>query len=143
MLPRKCKYLLFLSIATGSATQAQQGLSKYIDPFIGTGGHGHTFPGACVPFGMVQLSPDNGSEGWDWCSGYNYSDTNIAGFSHMHMSGTGCGDSTDISKMPHTAHVDDTTRFFRVGFSHKKEKAGAGWYRVALNNGVTATLAAT
>lgn len=143
MFVKKCTYMLFLAIASGSAVRAQQGLSRYIDPFIGTGGHGHTFPGACVPFGMVQLSPDNGSQGWDWCSGYNYSDTTIAGFSHMHLSGTGCGDWTDISFMPHTAHVDDTAKFFRVGFNHKNERAGAGWYHVQMNNGVTATLTAT
>ena len=67
-------------------------LTKYVNPFVGTGAHGHLFPGATVPFGMVQLSPDNGTEGWDWCSGYNYGDSTIAGFSHMHLSGTGCGD---------------------------------------------------
>jgi predicted alpha-1,2-mannosidase len=120
-----------------------QKLSRYIDPMIGTGGHGHTFPGACVPFGMVQLSPDNGSEGWDWCSGYNYSDTTIAGFSHTHLSGTGCGDWVDISVMPHTSHINDTTRYFRVGFSHKNEQAGAGYYNVKLNNGVSVSLTAT
>ena len=70
-----------LTLISISNAPAQQ-LTRYVDPFIGTGGHGHTFPGACVPFGMVQLSPDNGSEGWDWCSGYNFSDTTIAGFSH-------------------------------------------------------------
>lgn len=130
---------LLLEVATVNA----QNLTKYIDPFIGTGGHGHTFPGVCVPFGMVQLSPDNGSEGWDWCSGYNYSDTTIAGFSHTHLSGTGCGDWVDISVLPHTAHVADSTRRFRVGFSHKKETAGAGYYNVELNNGVKVSLTAT
>src|SRR6266540_1925793 len=74
-----------------------QRLTKYVDPFIGTGGHGHTYPGATVPFGMVQLSPDNGTQGWDWCSGYHYSDSIVAGFSHLHLSGTGIGDLADIS----------------------------------------------
>jgi putative alpha-1,2-mannosidase len=78
---------------------AQQ-LIKYVDPFIGTGGHGHTYPGATVPFGMIQLSPDNGTQGWDWCSGYHYSDSMIAGFSHTHLTGTGIGDWCDISVMP-------------------------------------------
>ncbi len=124
------------------SVQAQR-LTKYIDPLIGTGGHGHTFPGATVPFGMVQLSPDNGSQGWDWCSGYNYIDTTITGFSHMHLSGTGCGDWTDISVMPHTAHIDDTCRFFRVGFQHANEKATAGYYGVKMNSGVAVELTTT
>jgi predicted alpha-1,2-mannosidase len=126
-----------------SAVNGQTKLTSYIDPFIGTGGHGHTYPGATVPFGMVQLSPDNGSEGWDWCSGYNYSDTVIAGFSHTHLSGTGCGDWLDISVMPSTRRVDDSTKFFKVGFSHKNEIAKAGFYSVRLNNGVKVSLTAT
>jgi len=134
-------FVVFIAVTRFSASA--QDLTKYIDPIIGTGGHGHTFPGACVPFGMVQLSPDNGSEGWDWCSGYNYSDTTIAGFSHTHLSGTGCGDWVDISVMPHTAHIEDSARFFKVGFSHKNEQAGAGYYNVKMNNGVTAMLTAT
>ncbi len=120
-----------------------QNLTKYVDPFIGTGGHGHTYPGATVPFGMVQLSPDNGDEGWDWCSGYNYSSTTIAGFSHMHLSGTGCGDWTDISVMPHTKLIDDSTTFFKVPFSHQNEKASPGFYSVKMDNGVSVALTAT
>ena len=72
----------------------------FVDPFIGTAAHGHVFPGATTPFGMVQLSPDNGTSGWDWCSGYNYSDSLIAGFSHTHLSGTGIGDLCDILFLP-------------------------------------------
>src|SRR4051795_9362994 len=83
-----------------SCTAKAQNLTRYVDPFIGTGGHGHTYPGATVPFGMVQLSPDNGENGWDWCSGYHYSSDSIAGFSHTHLSGTGIGDWCDISVMP-------------------------------------------
>ena len=130
--------------ATVSAMPARaQRLIDYVDPFIGTGGHGHTYPGATVPFGMVQLSPDNGSEGWDWCSGYNYSDNTIAGFSHTHLSGTGCGDWTDISVMPNTELINDTFRFFKVGFSHANEHATPGYYGVKMNNGVEAELTAT
>ena len=70
--------------------------ARFVNPFIGTAAHGHTFPGAVVPFGMVQVSPDNGRNGWDWCSGYNYSDSIIVGFSHKHLSGTGIGDLADI-----------------------------------------------
>lgn len=137
------KYLFFILLGANALSAHAQKLSHYIDPFIGTGGHGHTFPGACVPFGMVQLSPDNGSEGWDWCSGYNYIDTTIAGFSHLHLSGTGCGDWTDISVMPNTRHVDDTTKYNRIGFSHANEQAEAGFYHVKLNNGIDVNLTAT
>jgi predicted alpha-1,2-mannosidase len=143
MLSVTYRFLFFIFLCTPALTTHAQKLTRYIDPFIGTGGHGHTFPGACVPFGMVQLSPDNGSQGWDWCSGYNFIDTTIAGFSHMHLSGTGCGDWTDISVMPGTRHVDDSTKYNRVGFSHANEHAEAGFYHVLLNNGIDVNLTAT
>src|ERR1700747_775587 len=80
---------------------AQQNYSQYVDPMIGTGGHGHAFPGATTPFGMVQLSPDTRVDGsWDGCSGYHYSDSLIYGFTHTHLSGTGCSDYGDILLMP-------------------------------------------
>src|SRR5882757_7649161 len=80
-----------------TALSAQQPNSQYVDPMIGTGGHGHTFPGATVPFGMVQLSPDTRiDDSWDGCSGYHYSDTILYGFSHTHLSGTGVNDYCDI-----------------------------------------------
>lgn len=120
-----------------------QHLLKYVDPFIGTGGHGHTYPGATVPFGMVQLSPDNGSQGWDWCSGYNYIDSTIAGFSHMHLSGTGCGDWVDVSVMPTIGMVPDTQKDYRVPFTHDSEVASPGYYAVRLNNGIKVFLTAT
>lgn len=123
--------------------QAQDSLISYVDPFIGTGGHGHTFPGATVPFGMVQLSPDNGREGWDWCSGYHYSDSLIAGFSHMHLSGTGIGDWLDISVLPLTTQLDDTTQQVMIPFSHGNEQAAPGYYQVLLSNGVNVELTAT
>src|SRR5678815_266349 len=96
---------------TAPSLALTQPLIKFVDPFIGTGGHGHTYPGATVPFGMVQLSPDNGSQGWDWCSGYHYSDSMIAGFSHTHLSCTGIGDLCDISVMPSIGLVNDTISF--------------------------------
>ncbi len=134
----------FLLLLLGSCTNNHgQTLLKYADPFIGTGGHGHTYPGATVPFGMVQVSPDNGSEGWDWCSGYNYSDSTIAGFSHTHLSGTGCGDWIDISFMPNTGLIPDTSKFFKVKFKHKNEKAVPGYYSVVMDNGIKAELTAT
>jgi predicted alpha-1,2-mannosidase len=138
----KLKYLPLLLACTFMQASAQK-LTRYVDPFIGTGGHGHTYPGATVPFGMVQLSPDNGSEGWDWCSGYHYSDSTIAGFSHTHLSGTGCGDWIDISVMPHIAHIPDSARRYKVGFSHKDEKASPGYYNVKLANGINVSLTAS
>ena len=80
-------YLLFLL-----SCSSEKGSVNYVDPFIGTGGHGHTYPGATLPFGMVQLSPDTRVDSWDGCSGYHYSDSTIIGFSHTHLSGTGVGD---------------------------------------------------
>ena len=83
--------LSFILIFISKISDAQK-LTSFVDPFLGTGGHGHVYPGATIPFGMVQLSPDNGEEGWDWSSGYHYSSKTIAGFSHTHLSGTGIGD---------------------------------------------------
>ena len=125
-----------------SESRAQR-LTSYVDPFIGTGGHGHTYPGATVPFGMVQLSPDNGTEGWDWCSGYHYSSNTIAGFSHTHLTGTGIGDWCDISVMPHTGLIQDTIKRFKTTFKHQNEKASPGYYAVTLDNGIKAQLTAT
>lgn len=116
-------------------------LTQYVDPFIGTGGKGKTYPGATVPFGMVQLSPDNGRNGWDWISGYFYPDSVIAGFSHMHLSGTGAGDLYDLSFMPlsgnaRNALLDDINPDSTTisSFSHEKEHAEPGYYRVYLDD---------
>jgi len=136
------RILLGAFLAIPLFTKAQQ-LTKYVDPFIGTGGHGHTYPGATVPFGMVQLSPDNGTQGWDWCSGYNYSDSMIAGFSHTHLSGTGIGDWCDISVMPSNGLISDTIALYREKFAHKNEKATPGYYSVKLNNGISAAFTTT
>ncbi|MCW3092986.1 MAG: putative Alpha,2-mannosidase [Ferruginibacter sp.] len=135
-------FIFCLSITVVSSLPAQK-LTSFVDPFIGTGGHGHTYPGATVPFGMVQLSPDNGTSGWDWCSGYNYSDTVIAGFSHMHLSGTGIGDLADISVMPNIKPIPDSTKMFTTSFSHSNESARPGFYSVKLNNGIKASFTAT
>ena len=114
-------------------------LIEYVDPFIGTAGHGHTFPGAAVPFGMVQVSPDTGLEGWDWCSGYHYSDSSIIGFSHTHLSGTGRSDLMDVLIMPFTGEVklqsgtkENPDAGYRSRFSHDKEWASPGYYKVNL-----------
>ena len=122
---------------------------KFVDPFIGTAKHGHTFPGAVVPFGMVQLSPDNGTSGWDWCSGYNYADSVIIGFSHTHLSGTGIGDLCDILFMPAILSANtnaDSTKLINLHsyFSHKDESASPGYYSVLLKSfNIKAELTAT
>jgi predicted alpha-1,2-mannosidase len=103
-----------------------------VDPFIGTDFHGHTYPGAVAPFGMVQLSPDTRLDGWDGCSAYHYSDSVIYGFSHTHLSGTGCSDYGDILFMPTTKAKDEGS--FAEVFSHKNEKAKAGYYAVMFSN---------
>src|SRR5215470_11424738 len=94
----------FLFVSSSEAPQLSlhqaADLTRYVDPFIGTGGHGHTFPGATLPFGLVQLSPDTRLTGWDSCSGYHYSDNLIYGFSHTHLSGTGIPDYSDLLFMP-------------------------------------------
>jgi len=116
-------------------------LTDYVNPLIGTSGHGHTFPGATVPFGMVQLSPDTHNEGWDWCSGYHYSDSSIMGFSHTHLSGTGRGELLDILVMPTTGSVkfepgdrENPDSGYRSRFSHKNEVAKPGYYSVMLDD---------
>ena len=109
-----------------------------VNPFIGTGGHGHVFLGANVPFGFVQLGPTNRKDGWDWCSGYHFSDSVIIGFSHLHLSGTGCADLGDIAFLP----VLDATQK-EVKFSHHAEYVRPGYYAVTLDNGIRVELTAT
>lgn len=110
--------------------------TQFVNPFIGTGGHGHTYPGATVPFGFMQLSPDTRLDGWDGCGGYHYSDSVIFGFSHTHLSGTGVSDLGDILVMPFNGSNTWTSTFDKEGygskFSHSNEKAYAGYYSVLL-----------
>ncbi|MDE6366719.1 MAG: glycoside hydrolase family 92 protein, partial [Muribaculaceae bacterium] len=87
---------------SGGGHPADVSYTDFVDPFIGTDGHGHVFLGANVPFGMVQLGPSQSVKGWDWCSGYHYSDSTLLGFSHTHLSGTGIGDLGDVLLMPAT-----------------------------------------
>ncbi|GAB2686280.1 GH92 family glycosyl hydrolase [Mucilaginibacter koreensis] len=143
---KKSKKILLTAAAAlfgGSLAYGQQHsgakLTRYIDPFIGTGFHGHVFLGANVPFGAVQLGPTNISEGWDWCSGYHISDSTIIGFQHTHLSGTGIGDLGDISFMPTTGPVKvmkGSVKNMQSGyvslFSHKEETARPGYYAVKL-----------
>lgn len=132
-----CLLVIFLTSAIA------QKLTRFVDPFLGTGGHGHVYPGATLPFGMVQLSPDNGVNGWDWTSGYHYSSASIAGFSHTHLSGTGIGDWCDISVLPLTDTSQMREKYIRMPFSHRDEKASPGYYSVRLGNNVNCELTVT
>jgi predicted alpha-1,2-mannosidase len=134
---------LGFAIALGSCSNGKAGegrpadsFVRYVNPFIGTGGHGHTFPGATLPFGMMQLSPDTRIDGsWDGCSGYHSSDSVIYGFSHTHLSGTGCSDYGDIMLMPTVGTPSLESAVYSSGFSHASEKASAGYYAVKLDKG--------
>lgn len=99
--------LLFLASSCGlqQGTNNADSFTQYVDPYIGTGGHGHVFVGANVPYGAVQLGPSNISTGWDWVSGYHISDSTIMGFAHQHLSGTGIGDLGDVVFLPFTGDV--------------------------------------
>ena len=115
--------------------------TSYVNPFIGTDDHGHTFPGAALPGGLVQLSPDTGIKGWDWCSGYHYSDSTIMGFSHLHRSGMGAGDWGDILLMSTTGKLkvepgtkENPGEGYQSKFSHQEEKASPGYYSVTLKD---------
>ena len=114
-------------------------LTSYVDPFIGTGGHGHTFPGATRPFGMVQLSPDTRLTGWDGCSGYHYTDSVVFGFSHTHLSGTGISDYGDILLMPYAGETyfnngADGQKGYSSFFKKSTEIARPGYYKVFLED---------
>ena len=113
-----------------------QDLARQVNPFIGTDFTGNTYPGAQVPHGMVQLSPDNGLPGWDRIAGYFYPDSTIAGFSHTHLSGTGAGDLYDISFLPVTKplNVAASPLGLHSRFSHESENAHAGYYKVHLDD---------
>jgi predicted alpha-1,2-mannosidase len=128
----------FIAAAFGQQ-QPVKSLTRLVDPFIGSGFHGHVFVGANVPFGAVQLGPTNISKGWDWCSGYHISDSTIVGFQHTHLSGTGIGDLGDISFMPTTGPVkvtkgtqEDLESGYVSKFSHKQETVHPGFYAVKL-----------
>jgi predicted alpha-1,2-mannosidase len=133
--------LLLLPLQSPSQKSAQVDLAKFADPFIGTAGHGHTFPGATLPFGMVQLSPDTRLTGWDGSSGYHYSDHIIYGFSHTHLSGTGISDYGDILLMPTAGDVylnalkgHESKEGYASTFRHESETARAGYYSVRLDD---------
>ncbi len=121
---------LFLAFLASAQTRDY---TQYADPFVGTGDHGHTFPGPTMPFGMVQLSPDTRLKGWDGCSGYHYSDKVIYGFSHTHLSGTGCSDYGDVLLMPTVGKPQFKNKQYSSPFTHANEKASPGYYSVFLD----------
>ena len=144
-LSGKLNGLLFLSIIIcqlGLVAFAQESDAiNYVDPYIGTGGHGHTFVAASVPFGMVQVGPSGFMKGWDWCSGYHYSDKVIRGFCHLHLSGTGCSDLGDVLLMPNTGEVkvragsdSNPDSGFASRFSHDNETVSPYYYSVMLDD---------
>ena len=132
------------AVITSCDTESKKAVinsSDYVNPFVGTDYHGHTFPGAALPGGLVQLSPDTGVEGWDWCSGYHYSDSTVMGFSHLHRSGMGAGDWGDVLLMPTTGAVqvipgskENPDEGYRSRFSHQEETALPGYYSVILKD---------
>lgn len=139
-------YAAIAFFVCSSCTSGKYSPVDYVDPFIGTGFHGHTYPGATVPFGAVQLSPDTRAGNWDACAGYHYDDTTLKGFSHTHLSGTGCIDLGDILFRPTTLKPDLTAESIcrPANFSHKDERASAGYYSVILKDeGIKAELTAT
>lgn len=142
---------LFSMLGACTSSSIEKDYASYVNPFIGTGGHGHTFPGAVVPNGMIQPSPDTRIDGWDASSGYYYADSLINGFSHTHLSGTGCADYGDILLIPTVGeqvyNPQDYTQQnlpFSSTFSHKNEIAEPGYYSVYLDRyQVKAELTAT
>ena len=131
-----------------TTTSTNKTALDYVNPFVGTGFHGHTYPGATLPFGAVQLSPDTRRGNWDACSGYHYSDSTILGFSHTHLSGTGCIDLGDVLLRPTSMPVQLDGKseyiFQPARFSHKNEVATPGYYSVYLDDeGIKAELSAT
>lgn len=136
-----------LSAQPGSGPKDYSGM---VNPMVGTDAHGHTFPGAVVPFGMIQLGPDTRTDTWDGCSGYHYSDNKIIGFSHTHFSGTGVGSGADIMLVPATGEITSKRNNpangktdYRIPFSHDDETAYPGFYSVKLGNNVLAELTCT
>ena len=148
---RKLNTALSVLLSCLAVSAAAQKPVDYVDPFIGSGGHGHVFVGACLPYGAVQAGPSNYYKGWDWCSGYNYRDSAIIGFTHLHLSGTGIGDLGDVLVMPFTGapKLDkgiETERFsgYASQYSHANETARPGYYSVLLDDyGIREELTAT
>jgi predicted alpha-1,2-mannosidase len=152
-LPSALLFLILLSTCTSSAEKPPQteDFTQYVDPYIGTDYHGHVFLGANVPFGAVQPGPTNYVKGWDWCSGYHYSDRIMTGFSQLHLSGTGIGDLGDVLITPYTGAIHfspgtiaDPLNGYASLYTHDKETAEPGYYAVELSDyNIYAELTAT
>src|ERR1035437_1805534 len=139
-----CFLLICLALLLGckshkSGTEITD-LTQYVDPFIGTGDHGHVFLGAHVPFGGVQVGPNNYVKGWDWCSGYHYSDSIITGFSQLHLSGTGIGDLGDVLITPYTGELktspgtqENPLAGYASKYAHSEEIVKPGYYSVNMS----------
>ena len=120
---------LVVCFSATAVAATMQNLTQYVNQYVGTGGHGHTFMGANVPFGLVQLGPTEPTRGWDWCSGYYYDDDELIGFGHMHLSGTGIGCLGDVAFLPVKDFKQTSTRF-----KHEAEKVHPGYYSVQLTD---------
>ena len=130
----KCLFFALNFLLAPCIAFNQTNYAALVNPFTGTGGHGHTYPGATVPHGMVQLSPDTRLTGWDGCSGYHYSDSFIYGFSHTHLSGTGVSDYGDILLMPMQGTPSPDQNVYGSSFTHSEESASPGYYSVMLKD---------
>lgn len=137
------RYALIVLMLAVVGCKSTTDYTRFVDPFIGSDYHGHVFVGASVPFGMVQVGPTNASKGWDWVSGYHYSDSVIIGFTHSHLSGTGIGDGGDILLMPIDGAKSNQVRRYSSTFSHSNEVATPGYYSVKLDNGIDVALTAS
>ena len=145
-----CLTAVVLLVGTACSEQKPVDWAAQVDPYIGSGGHGHVFVGANVPLGMVQVGPQNIHKGWDWCSGYHYSDSVLIGFSHTHLSGTGCSDLGDILLMPFVGQMrtqrgeqNNLQGACSARYTHDNEQVEPGYYSLLIDNGVRAELSAT
>lgn len=146
-MKKSCKYLFSAAILCSAlwscCTTRHDGHVASVDPYIGSGGHGHVFVGASVPFGAIQAGPQNIHKGWDWCSGYHHSDSIVIGFAHTHLSGTGCTDLGDVQIMPYTGALR-TKRGEQTNiegccssyYSHENESVSPGYYSLKMDNGI-------
>ncbi|MDR2562397.1 MAG: GH92 family glycosyl hydrolase [Prevotellaceae bacterium] len=143
--------LLMLSVVFATCRDlGDEDYTLFVDPYIGSGGHGHVFVGASAPFGAVQLGPNNIHKGWDWCSGYHYSDSILIGFSHTHLSGTGCTELGDVMLMPYLGDVrtsignqNNIDGAYSSYYRHENEAVAPGYYSLEMENGVKVELTAS
>ena len=152
---KKILFSVMCAVMLLASCESKKDYTAFVDPYIGSGGHGHVFVGASTPFGMVQLGPHQVTEGWDWCSGYHYSDTTLAGFSHTRLTGTGCGDLGDILFMPfspgkekievrHLGSRRADCKHLYAALDHNLESVKPGLYTVQLPDyGVNVRLTTT